>query len=308
MATHRSDSECDLSALTVRHDTFVAIDSDGCVFDTMEIKQCRFFHGAIIRHWRLEAAAAQVRAAAEFVNLTSCWRGSNRFTALLRMFELLAEWDDVRRTGAALPDLTPLRAYLASGVPLGNPSLGDAATRTGNPELKRTLEWSLAVNADIAANMPPVPPFAWARRSLDLIRARSDAIVVSQTPHEALVREWTDHGLTGLVQAISGQEVGSKSEQIRLATSGRYVPHRVLVIGDALGDWKAARETGALFYPICPRREEESWQRFHDGVYERFLAGQYAGEEERRLVETFQALLPEIPPWAGGPPRNGPGM
>jgi hypothetical protein len=29
----------------------------------------------------------------------------------------------------------------------------------------------------------------------------------------------------------------------------------------------------------------------------RFLAGTYAGEYEAKLIEEFQALLPEVPPW-----------
>jgi len=50
---------------------FVGIDSDGCVFDTMEIKQKECFIPNIIKHWRLQAVSKYVRQTAEFVNL---WR------------------------------------------------------------------------------------------------------------------------------------------------------------------------------------------------------------------------------------------
>ncbi len=71
-------------------DSVVGIDSDGCVFDSMVVKQCVHFHPMIIACWHLEAIEPQLRETAEFVNLYSKWRGSNRFAALLKVFELLA--------------------------------------------------------------------------------------------------------------------------------------------------------------------------------------------------------------------------
>jgi phosphoglycolate phosphatase-like HAD superfamily hydrolase len=287
----------DLRNFTPAHDTFVGIDSDGCVFDTMEVKQKQFFHGKIVQFWGLEAIEPQVRRVAEFVNLYSKTRGSNRFTALLRTFELLRDWPEVACAGVALPSCQALRDYVNSGLPLGNPSLHSEAARTGDPELRRLFEWSLAVNADIDTNMPPIPPFASARTALERIAAVSDAIVVSQTPEAALVIEWRKHGLDGLVRVLAGQELGGKAEHIRLATAGRYVPDRVLLIGDSINDLKAAIEAGVLFYPISPGREEDAWQVFLAEAYDRFLNGTYAGEYQRRLTAAFDALLPDTPPW-----------
>lgn len=290
-------TQADLTGLEPCFDTFVGIDSDGCVFDTMEIKQKRFFHGNIVRFWQLEAVEQQVRRAAEFVNLYSRTRGSNRFVALLRVFELLHDWPEVVRTGVELPPLEPLERYVNSGLPLGNPSLEREARRTDDPELERVLDWSLTINAQIAADMPPIPPFPSVLSALEMIQQHSDTIVVSQTPEEALVNEWRQHGIDGYVRVIAGQELGTKAEHLRLATRERYEPTRVLVIGDALGDLRAAREVGALFYPINPGREEESWQRLVAAGYERFLDGTFAGEYQRLLISGFEELLPDTPPW-----------
>ena len=279
------------------HDTLVGIDSDGCVFDTMTVKQREHFFPSIIRHWGLEACADALRACAAFVNLTSKTRGSNRFPALLRVFELLRDYPGVRASGVALPATDALRAYVHSDLPLGNPSLQDEVARTQDPELARVLVWSLALNADIDARMRPVPPFAGAVRALRLIHAASDALVVSQTPETALVKEWELHGLTGYVSLIAGQEKGSKAEHLRLASDGRYAPDRILLIGDAQGDLAAARQAGVLFYPIDPGAEERAWERFCDEAYPRFLAGTYAGPYEQRLIASFDALLPDAPPW-----------
>jgi phosphoglycolate phosphatase-like HAD superfamily hydrolase len=289
----------DLACLPKRHDAFVGVDSDGCVFDTMSVKQREHFHPLIIRFWGLESCADEFRACAEFVNMYAKTRGSNRFPALLRTFELLHAYPGVRERGTPLPKVEAMRAYVRSGLPLGNPSLASEAERTGDPELRRLLAWSLAINADIDARMRPVPPFPSARRALGLIRASSDVIVVSQTPEQALVKEWALHGIRHLVDLIAGQELGTKAEHLRLATSGKYAPDRVLMIGDATGDHAAAQQVGALFYPIVPGEEERSWQRFCDEAYARFLDGTFAGEYADALADAFNAALPEVPPWQG---------
>lgn len=288
----------DLIDFQPKHDTFVGIDSDGCVFDTMEIKQKKCFHTRIISHWHLEAIEPQVRKAAEFANLYSKWRGTNRFIALLKMYDLLEEWPEVVQSGVELPALSSLRKFVDSGIALGNPTLQLAVKETNDPELASVLQWSLDVNADIERTVKNIPPYKWVRESLEKISQNSDAICVSQTPNEALVREWAEHDITKHVAMIAGQELGTKSEHIALATEGRYSPDKILMIGDAPGDRKAAVANNAHFFAINPGHEEESWQRFFEEAYDKFLAGTYGGEYEEKVTAEFEALLPETPPWA----------
>ena len=295
MKNHYSLS--DLEALPAKHDSLVGIDSDGCVFDTMNAKQKDHFHPLIINYWGLERCEKELRACAEFVNLSSKNRGTNRFPALLNVFDLFNAYPGVKESGVALPKTDALRAYLRSGLPLGTPSLKAEVSRTRDPELARLLEWSLAINADIDTRMKPVPPFKGALKALTLIRANSDAIVVSQTPEEALVKEWNLHQIHRFVDLIAGQELGTKADHIRLANGGRYLADRVLMIGDAPGDCLAARKAGVRFYPVMPNHEEASWERFCDEAYARFLDGTYAGAYERALTDAFNASLPEFPPW-----------
>ena len=61
------------------------VDSDGCVFDSVAVKQRLFFHDETIRCWSLEKVGPEVRALSEEVNLRSRWRGANRFVALCRI-------------------------------------------------------------------------------------------------------------------------------------------------------------------------------------------------------------------------------
>ena len=298
MADKRSYSKEDLINLQPVHETFVGIDSDGCVFDTMEVKQKQHFHPLILKFWGLEKVERQVREAAEFFNLYSKWRGQNRFVDLLEMFKALPDMPGVQEAGIELPDYSRLQAYVESGLPLGNPSLAAEVERTGDAELRRLLEWSLEINRDIDENMGSIPPFPSARKSIEKVAMHSDVIVVSQTPEEALVKEWAMHDLAQYVRVIAGQELGKKSEHLQMATQGRFSPDRILMIGDAPGDRKAAEANNAFFYPINPGQEEESWQRFYAEAFDRFVAGEFGGAYQQVLNEEFEALLPEAFPWA----------
>ena len=90
-----TDPQAALKAFERRHDFFVGIDSDGCAFDTMEIKHKECFIPNIVKHWDLQAVSKYAREAAEFVNLYSHWRGINRFPAVLMVFDLLRERPEV---------------------------------------------------------------------------------------------------------------------------------------------------------------------------------------------------------------------
>jgi len=165
-------SKDDLVGMRPAHDSFVGLDSDGCVFDSMVIKQCHHFHPLIIKIWGLEKIEKELREAAEFVNLYSVWRGSNRYPALLKVFELLEDRDEVAAAGVILPELTSIRAYVESGLSLGIPSLEAEVERSGDAELVRLLEWSHAVNTDIDQNMEEIPPFPSCMTALKLIHER----------------------------------------------------------------------------------------------------------------------------------------
>jgi len=280
-----------------RHPFFVGIDSDGCVFDSMEIKHKECFIPNIIKYWKLQAISKYARAAAEFVNLYSQWRGVNRFPALTKTFELLRDWPEAMRRGVEIPKVPTLQAWIDSGVPLGNPTLKEAAMKTGDPALRLTLEWSEAVNRSIADMVEGIPPFPYFRESMDKLSRRADIICVSATPGEALEREWKEHDIAEYAAVIAGQELGSKRDHLKLTAGGKYGKDSVLMIGDAPGDLAAARANGALFFPINPGHEEESWERFFREGMEKFLSQRFGGDYEASLIAEFEKLLPERPPW-----------
>ena len=275
---------------------FVGVDSDGCVFDSMELKHKECFVPNFIRYFDLQAVSRYAREVWEFVNLYSRTRGVNRFPALSRTLNLLREREEVQVRGVSIEGTEALDEWLGRETRLGNAALGAEVAR-GNKGLARVKEWSDAVNRTVEDLVKGVPPFPLFRESLERTRQRADVMVISQTPVDALEREWQEHGLRGQVQFVAGQEMGTKTEHLRWAAGGKYAPEKILMIGDAPGDLKAARANGALFYPIIPGDEEASWQRFHEEGLERFFGGDYPGDYERRLVREFEAALPEHPPW-----------
>ncbi|MBC8265272.1 MAG: HAD family hydrolase [Anaerolineales bacterium] len=285
-----------------KFDFFVGIDSDGCAFDTMEIKHKECFTPNTIKHWGLQPVSKYARDAALFVNLYSKWRGINRWPALVMVLDLLRERPEVISRQADVPQVPRIREFIADeGFPKSNDGLrAYVAALTAehpDPELERALAWTTGINATVADMVHGVPPFPYVRESLDFLADKADMIVVSATPVEALTREWKEHDLARYVHVIAGQEMGKKSEHIALATRGQYAPDHILMIGDAPGDFKAARDNNALFFPVNPGHEEESWQRFYEEGLHRFLAEEYAGDYETKLIAEFERFMPETPPW-----------
>ncbi len=279
---------------------FIGIDSDGCAFDTMEIKHKECFIPNIIKHFGLQPVSNYAREAAEFVNLYSKWRGINRFPALTMTLDLLAERREVLERKVLIPRLPATRAWLDTEKKPSNPALEAAiAEMSGAPrdELRRVLAWSSAVNQTVAELVHGVPPIPFVRESVTRAHRRADIIVVSATPGEALRREWAEHDLAQYAAVIAGQEMGTKAEHLRLATGDEYPKDRVLMVGDAPGDLKAAKANGVLFYPVNPGDEAYSWRRFAEEALERFFAGEYAGPYEAARIAEFEALLPDTPPW-----------
>jgi phosphoglycolate phosphatase-like HAD superfamily hydrolase len=295
--TGHADPQAPLREFKRTCEFFVGIDSDGCAFDTMEVKHKECFIPNIVKFYGLAAVSKYAREAAEFVNLYSHWRGINRFPALTMSFDLLAERPEVARRGFQIPALRGVRDWIKRETKLANPTLKVEVAATGDPDLALALQWSEAVNKTISETVKAVPPFPFVRESLEIMSGKADVMVVSATPGEALQREWEEHGISGHVALIAGQELGSKKEHLALAASGRYDKDKILMVGDAPGDRKAAEGNGVLFYPINPGFEDQSWQRFHDEALPRFLAGTYAGDYMRALIAEFEALLPESPPW-----------
>jgi len=335
-----TDHQAALKAFQPKNEFFIGIDSDGCAFDTMEVKHKECFCPACTEVWGHQAVARFSREAWDFVNLYSKQRGCNRWLALRQVFDLLRERPEVQAREVSICEGKAIDLFIeashdaATGVALSNDGLtkfildrtdGDAAVQAvlqkvredvfavimggvdafldscpGDDVLKELLRgyvWTYYVNFTVSHLVHDVPPFPYVRESLQKGGEKADIIVVSATPYEALKREWDEHDISRCVALICGQEQGKKAVHLDLAAKGKYPSDRILMVGDATGDMKAARANDALFYPVNPGAEADSWQRFHEEALDRFLAGTYAGDYEAKVIAEFETYLPERPPW-----------
>ncbi len=298
-----SDPAKQLKETPVESEFFVGIDSDGCVFDTMGIKQRECFCPMMIGYFGLQPVAKAARECKEFADLFSKTRGANRHKTIVRILtELLPDHPAVKEVGFQAPKFEHYCAWVNDpNSLLSNEGLQkaikEAKSAEAEAQLQHVLKWSLRVNEMVTEIVKDIPPFPYVRQSLEKISKHADVIVCSATPNEALQREWREHDIAQFVKVIAGQEMGTKAQHLAYASGGKYKPEHVLMIGDAPGDFKAARANDALFYPINPGDEARSWKRFCDEAFDKFVNGQYAGEYEEKLLAEFDSYLPENPDW-----------
>lgn len=276
---------------------FIGIDSDGCAFDTMEIKQKECFCPNFIKYYGLQPVSKYARETWEFVNLYSTTRGCNRFLAVNETLRLLSIRPEIKARNFTVPSSASLIEWTKKETKLGNPTLKKYEAEVNDFFITLTLEWSLRVNEDIEKMVFGITPFPFVKECLEKMKSRADIMVVSQTPLEALKREWEENKIDHYVRMIAGQEHGTKGEHLKYGAKGKYPDDKILMIGDANGDLKAAKSNGLLFFPVNPGKEENSWERlFREGL-DRFYAGTYKGAYEDDLIKEFETYLPEHPHW-----------
>jgi len=282
---------------------FVGIDSDGCAFDTMGIKHRECFCPWMIGCFGLQPVAQAARECKDFADLFSKTRGANRHKTLKLILEkLLPGHPMVKLRGFNVPQLPHYFAWVDDPKSVLSDgglkkAISNAKESQAKKEFEQVLDWSKKVNQAVKDIVKGVPPFPFVRESLEKIRPLADVIVVSGTPGEALIREWEEHDIAKYTDVIAGQEMGTKAQHLEYATKGKYEKDHVLMIGDAMGDMQAARENDALFFPVVPGKETESWKQFYEGAFVRFIKGKYAGGYEQKLAAEFEMTLPEKPAW-----------
>lgn len=278
-----------------KHDYLVCIDSDGCAFDTMEIKHKECFCPAAINGWDMQCVSSLAREVWEFVNLYSTTRGCSRFNGILRVIDYLEARPEAKLRGYKAPEHDRFRNWVNTAPVLNNDAVKVLAD-AGDEQFQRVLKWSLDANKRVAELVKGIPPFPFVRESLEKLSEFADIVIVSATPREALIKEWTSNDIAKYVALLGAQEDGTKKEIIA-SVKDNYKADHCLMIGDAPGDYKAAQANGILFYPIRPLDEIESWKEFYNDVITKFKNLCYQGEVFNSYYERFEKCLPENPSW-----------
>ncbi|WP_283695995.1 HAD family hydrolase [Clostridium perfringens] len=267
-------------------DFLICIDSDGCAIDTMDIKHIKCFGPCMVTEWNLEEWKEPILERWNEVNLYTLTRGINRFKGLaVALIEINEKY-------IIIEGLDEFVRWTEETKELSNESLEVEIEKTNNICLKKALEWSKSVNKSIdLLSDDEKCPFEGVKEAIILAKKVADIAIVSSANEKAVLDEWNKHGLLENVDIVLTQNIGSKSYCINKLIAKGYSRNNVLMVGDALGDLKAAEENEALYYPIMVRKEKESWIRFSKEALERFTSNSYYGEYQEKVIAEFKENL-----------------
>lgn len=267
-------------------DFLICIDSDGCAIDTMDIKHIKCFGPCMVTEWNLEEWKEPILERWNEVNLYTLTRGINRFKGLaVALIEINEKY-------ITIEGLDEFVRWTEETKELSNESLEVEIEKTNNICLKKALEWSKSVNKSIdLLSDDEKCPFEGVKEAIILAKKVADIAIVSSANEKAVLDEWSHNGLLENVDIVLTQNIGSKSYCINKLIAKGYSRNNVLMVGDALGDLKAAEENEALYYPIMVRKEKESWIRFSKEALERFTSNSYYGEYQEKVIAEFKENL-----------------
>ncbi len=264
---------------------FIGVDSDGTAFNSMIPKHKDAFIPATIKVWNLQQYTDTVFEIEERINLYSKQRGVNRFPGQLMLFEELKE------KGIDVGDFSAFKKYVEKSSNYSNTSLKEYMKENPDPFLDKVMEWSTLGDKLFFEAANGMPPFNGVKEALAEVSKFADVVVVSSASAKGLIEDWTAGGIVEYTYKIMGQENGTKKQQLKTAVDGKYSEGCVLMIGDAIGDYEAAKSVNALFYPILPGKEEESWKNFLETGTKKFLEGTFEGEYQESLLNEFLKIL-----------------
>ena len=269
-----------------RKDYLICVDSDGCAMDTMDIKHIRCFGPCMVKEWGLEQWESQILHRWNEINLYTLTRGINRFKGLSLALR------EINDTYMPIEDIDMLEAWVRETKELSNAALTRAIQSSDSIVLRKALSWSQSVNQAIdRLPFELKKPFDGVREGLKAAHEYADVVIVSSANRQAVVEEWQEYGLLDYVDEIMAQDVGSKAFCIREMLKKGYSTDKVMMVGDALGDYEAACKNGVFYYPILVRNEKKSWVELKSVAVEKLTNGQFAGEYQQQKIDQFMQNL-----------------
>lgn len=266
----------------------ICVDSDGCAMDTMDIKHIRCFGPCMVEEWELKEWAAPILSRWNDINLYTMTRGINRFKGLVTALK------EINEQYKKIEGLKELEAWVKESKELSNAALKLAAENTGGICLKKALSWSEQVNEDIKKISKSMKtPFKGAGEGLQYAHDFADIAVVSSANRQAVEEEWELYSMLCHTDIVLTQDVGSKAFCIGELLKMGYDKDHVLMVGDALGDYEAAKKNGVYYYPILVKKEEESWKEFRHTAVDKFLRGTFGSGYEDEKYKEFKENLKE---------------
>ena len=264
----------------------ICIDSDGCAIDTMDIKHIKCFGPCMVKEWNLEEWESPILNRWNEVNLYTLTRGINRFKGLaLALIEINEKYKKI-------DGIDEFVKWTNETKELSNESLENIIEKNNNICLKKALAWSKAVNASInLLSDDEKRPFEGVAEGIKEAKKNADIAIVSSANEQAVLDEWKEHGLLEHVDIVLTQNIGSKAYCISKLIEKGYKRDNVLMVGDALGDYEAAKVNEVLYYPILVKKEKESWERFLSEALDKFINNTYMDKYQEQVVNEFEKNL-----------------
>lgn len=275
-----------LEQFSKQKDFLICIDSDGCAIDTMDIKHIKCFGPCMVSEWQLEKWEKPILESWNDVNLYTLTRGINRFKGLaMALTEINEKYTPIEGLEAFL-------RWTDETNELSNESLEAELKKEDQICIRKALEWSKAVNHSIdLLSDDEKCPFEGVKEAIEEAKKYADIAIVSSANEKAVLDEWHYNGLLESVDIVLTQNVGSKAYCISQLIEKGYHRYNVLMVGDALGDLKAAESNEVLYYPIMVKKEKESWQCFTSEALKKFIDHSYVGEYQEKVIRDFKSNL-----------------
>lgn len=269
-----------------KKDYLLCVDSDGCAMDTMDIKHIKCFGPCMVEEWGLEAWEEAILDRWNVINLYSMSRGINRFKGLAVALK------EINDQYTKIEDVDLLCRWVEESKELSNAAVTREIEACGSVIFTKALSWSQKVNEAINALPFEVKkPFEGVKEALEYAHQYADVAIVSSANYEAVIEEWELYGLLDSVDIVMSQNVGSKAFCIGEMLKKGYDKDKVLMAGDAPGDFDAAKKNGVLYYPILVRHEKESWEEFQSTAVSKLMNGEYSGDYQALKIEQFLSNL-----------------
>ena len=147
------------------------------------------------------------------------------------------------------------------------------------------------VNLSIVAAQDDDMPFENVKDTMDELCKQADLTAVSSANGQAVEHEWTKHEIKDCCRVLLCQEAGSKAYCIEQLLTKGYDKDKVLMVGDAPGDKKAALDNGVRFYPIIVKKEAFSWKRLKEEASQKLFAGEFDDAYQAQLINEFEEAL-----------------
>ncbi len=271
----------DIDKFSKKHDFLICIDSDGTAMDTMNIKHKKCFGPCFITEWDLDEYSDEVLKTWNEINLYKSTRGINRFKGLV---EILNDTDNKYQP---IQELDILKNWVETTDELSNRALKEEIERSNSLILSKALNWSTAVNQEIAKlTYEDKKPFNGVEECLESAYGNFDISVISSANMSSLLEEWGHYDLMHYIDVITSQEIGTKDECISKMMQKGYDTKHVLMIGDSLPDANAAKTNDVYFYPILPEHEEKCWTELKDFYLSELKSGNFEKHQEK-LLQSF---------------------